>query len=213
MAKAAAKKPLTKTELLTNIAAAADVSKKEVAAVLEALAAEIKKSLGNKGAGVIAIPGLVKIEKKKVPRPQGREGRAEPLQAGRADGPRRQAGLQQGQGPGAEGPEGHGEVVSVAEDGKPVPCPRLRGHAPVATTAASRAIYSMATRAWPWHPRHASVRLRYHYPSIYYCLRQRLLKILTPASLTCVPATSSNLTWVSPVRCSSPTSPTLVSLK
>ena len=35
--------------------------------MLEALAAEIKKSLGNKGAGVIAIPGLVKIEKKKVP--------------------------------------------------------------------------------------------------------------------------------------------------
>ncbi len=37
--------------------------KKQVAAVLEALAAEIKKSLGNKGAGVIAIPGLVKIER------------------------------------------------------------------------------------------------------------------------------------------------------
>jgi len=69
MAKAAtaAKKPLTKTELFANIAAAADLSKKQVAAVLEALVAEIKKSLGNKGAGVIAIPGLVKIEKKKIP--------------------------------------------------------------------------------------------------------------------------------------------------
>lgn len=67
MAKAAAtKKPLSKTEILTNIAAATDIPKKQVAAVLEALAAEIKKSL-SKGAGVIAIPGLVKIEKKKVP--------------------------------------------------------------------------------------------------------------------------------------------------
>ena len=62
----APKKPLTKTELLTAIATATEVPKKQVAAVLEALAAEIKKSLGNKGAGVIAIPGLVKIEKKKI---------------------------------------------------------------------------------------------------------------------------------------------------
>ena len=54
MAKAAApKKPLTKTELLANIAAATDVPKKQVAAVLEALANEIKKSLGAKGAGDI----------------------------------------------------------------------------------------------------------------------------------------------------------------
>jgi len=68
MAKAAAaKKPLTKTELLANIATATDLPKKQVAAVLEALAAEIKKSLSNKGAGAITVPGLLKIEKKKVP--------------------------------------------------------------------------------------------------------------------------------------------------
>ena len=67
MAKAAAsKKALTKTELLASIAAATDVPKKQVAAVLEALVAEIKKSL-TKGAGMITIPGLVKIEKKRVP--------------------------------------------------------------------------------------------------------------------------------------------------
>jgi nucleoid DNA-binding protein len=69
MAKAApaAKKPLTKTEILANIAAATEVPKKQVAAILEALAGEIKKSLGSKGAGAITIPGLVKIEKKRVP--------------------------------------------------------------------------------------------------------------------------------------------------
>jgi nucleoid DNA-binding protein len=44
-AAAAAKKLLTKSELMANIAAAADVSKKQVAAVLEALAAEIKKKV------------------------------------------------------------------------------------------------------------------------------------------------------------------------
>ncbi len=42
--------------------------------MLEALAAEIKKSLGSKGAGAITVPGLVKIEKKRS-RP-ARPGRA-----------------------------------------------------------------------------------------------------------------------------------------
>jgi len=66
MAKAA-KKPPTKTEILTNIANATDLTKKEVAAVLDALSAEIKKSIGPRGAGAFALPGLLKIEKKKVP--------------------------------------------------------------------------------------------------------------------------------------------------
>jgi hypothetical protein len=38
-----------------------------VAPVLEALAAEIERSLNSKGTGLITIPGLVKIEKKTVP--------------------------------------------------------------------------------------------------------------------------------------------------
>jgi nucleoid DNA-binding protein len=83
MAKAAApKKPLTKSQILVNIAAATDVPKKQVAAVLEALAAEIKKSLGNKGAGSIAIPGLVKIEKKKVPARKAQKGVPNPFKPG-----------------------------------------------------------------------------------------------------------------------------------
>jgi nucleoid DNA-binding protein len=83
MAKTAApKKPLTKTELLANIAAATDVPKKEVAAVLEALANEIKKSLGNKGPGMIAIPGLVKIEKKRVPARSAQTGVPNPFKPG-----------------------------------------------------------------------------------------------------------------------------------
>ena len=76
MAKAAAapKKALTKSELMASIAEASEVSKKEVAAVLEALGAEIKKSLSSKGAGVITIPGLVKIVKQKVPAKPARTG-------------------------------------------------------------------------------------------------------------------------------------------
>jgi nucleoid DNA-binding protein len=66
MAKAAKKSP-GKTEILSNIAGATDLPKKKVAEVLEALTAEIKKSLSNRGPGVFALPGLIKIEKKKVP--------------------------------------------------------------------------------------------------------------------------------------------------
>jgi nucleoid DNA-binding protein len=66
-AAAAAKKAPSKSEVTNNIAEETGLTKKQVAAVLEALAGEIKKNLGNKGPGVFAIPGLVKIEKKKVP--------------------------------------------------------------------------------------------------------------------------------------------------
>ncbi len=64
---AKAKKPPTKTEIMTNIANATGLSKKEVGAVMEALAAEIKRNLSPRGPGVFSIPGLVKIERKKVP--------------------------------------------------------------------------------------------------------------------------------------------------
>lgn len=66
MAKAAKKAP-TKTEVLTNIANATDLTKKDVAAVFDALATEIKRNLGPRGPGMFTIPGMVKIEKKKIP--------------------------------------------------------------------------------------------------------------------------------------------------
>jgi nucleoid DNA-binding protein len=66
MAKAAKKAP-TKTEILQAIANATDLTKKQVAAVLDSLTKEIEKALGSRGAGVFALPGLLKIEKKKVP--------------------------------------------------------------------------------------------------------------------------------------------------
>jgi nucleoid DNA-binding protein len=83
MAKAApAKKPLSKSELMANIAAETDLSKKQVAAVLESLANEIQKALGNKGPGVIALPGLVKIEKKRVPARPAQKGVPNPFKPG-----------------------------------------------------------------------------------------------------------------------------------
>ena len=70
MAKAAgtaAKKAPSKSEVLNNLATATELSKKQVSAVLEALASEIKKAMGNRGAGVFIIPGLIKVTKKKIP--------------------------------------------------------------------------------------------------------------------------------------------------
>ncbi len=66
-AAAAAKKAPSKSEITNNIAEETGLTKKQVAGVLEALSGEIKKNLSNRGPGVFAIPGLVKIEKKKVP--------------------------------------------------------------------------------------------------------------------------------------------------
>ena len=62
MAKAAApKKAPSKSEVFAAIAETTSLSKKDVAAVFDALTAEIGKSLSKKGAGVFQIPGLAKI--------------------------------------------------------------------------------------------------------------------------------------------------------
>ncbi len=81
MAKSA-KKPLTKTEILTNVATSTGLTKKEVGSVLDALADEIKKSLSSRGSGSFALPGLLKIEKKKVPARAARKGVPNPFKPG-----------------------------------------------------------------------------------------------------------------------------------
>ena len=78
----AANKPPTKTEILTNMAEATDLSKKEVAAVLDALSDEIRKALSSRGPGAFAIPGLLKIEKKKVAARAARKGVPNPFKPG-----------------------------------------------------------------------------------------------------------------------------------
>ncbi len=75
-------KPPTKTQILTNIAEATDLTKKDVAAVLDALSAEIKKNLGTRGPGAFTIPGLVKVEKKKVPARKAKKGVPNPFKPG-----------------------------------------------------------------------------------------------------------------------------------
>src|SRR5210317_1265092 len=77
-----ADKPMTKTEILNAIAEECDLSKKQVAAVLDSLAGQIKKSLASGGPGKFAIPGLVKIEKKDVPARPAKTGVPNPFKPG-----------------------------------------------------------------------------------------------------------------------------------
>ena len=73
-------KPMSKSELMGNIAQATELTRKQVAAVLEALTDNIKKAM--KGTGVFVIPGLVKVEKKKVPARPARKGVPNPFKPG-----------------------------------------------------------------------------------------------------------------------------------
>ena len=79
---AAAKKAPTKTEILNGIVEETGLAKKDVAAVLDALSTQIGNALGKNGAGAIAIPGLVKIEKKKVPARPAKKGVPNPFRPG-----------------------------------------------------------------------------------------------------------------------------------
>ena len=54
-------KAATKSEILSGIAKATELSRKQVASVIDALAGEIKAAVGKKGPGIFALPGLLKI--------------------------------------------------------------------------------------------------------------------------------------------------------
>ena len=78
----AAKKPITKSELLNAISTETDLNRRQVGSVLDALNAQISKSLGRRGAGAFTLPGLVKIEKKKVPARKASKGVPNPFKPG-----------------------------------------------------------------------------------------------------------------------------------
>ncbi len=82
MSEAPAPKPPTKTELLNNVAAATGLSKKEVTDVMDAIEAEMRKSLAAEGPGSFTLPGLIKIERKHVPAKEARIGAPDPFRPG-----------------------------------------------------------------------------------------------------------------------------------
>ncbi len=60
--KSAGPKPPTKSEIMNNMAETTGLSKKEIAAVFDALAGQIEAQIGKRGgSGQFTIPGLCKI--------------------------------------------------------------------------------------------------------------------------------------------------------
>ncbi|MBN8625066.1 MAG: HU family DNA-binding protein [Planctomycetes bacterium] len=81
MAKSAAKAP-TQSEVLNNLATATGLTKKQIAAVFEALTNEIKKNV-TKGSGVFKVPGgLLKVTRKKVDAKPARKNVPDPFNPG-----------------------------------------------------------------------------------------------------------------------------------
>ncbi|MDO5553398.1 MAG: HU family DNA-binding protein [Planctomycetia bacterium] len=74
MAKAAApKKPLSKKQLIDQIMSETGLGRKDVTAVFDSLYAAVANGLSKKGAGTFVLPGMLKIEKKKVPAKKARK--------------------------------------------------------------------------------------------------------------------------------------------
>ena len=71
---ATAQKAPTKTEVYSNIVESTGLSKKDVGAVMDALADEIRKALGPDGAKSFTIPGLCKIVVQNKPATPERQG-------------------------------------------------------------------------------------------------------------------------------------------
>jgi nucleoid DNA-binding protein len=61
MAQKKADKPMTKSEIVSGIADATGLSKKQVSSVFEGMTGQIQKSLGRSGPGVYTVPGLMKL--------------------------------------------------------------------------------------------------------------------------------------------------------
>ena len=80
MAKAVAKKkPLSKSQLIGAISDETEMTRRDVSSVLEALSSQIERSLGRRGPGAFTLPGLVKIEKRRVPARKARKGVPNPF--------------------------------------------------------------------------------------------------------------------------------------
>ena len=75
-------KSMTKTQLISTISEECDLTRRQVNEVLESLSGQISRSLGRRGPGMFTIPGLIKIEKKKVPARKARKNVPNPFKPG-----------------------------------------------------------------------------------------------------------------------------------
>jgi nucleoid DNA-binding protein len=68
-------KPVSKTVMFQSLADATGLTKKQVSAVFDELTKLIRRDVGKKGPGVIALPGLLKIKRVTRPATKARQGR------------------------------------------------------------------------------------------------------------------------------------------
>ena len=76
------KKPLTKTQIIAEIAEKTELPKKDVISVMDSLSELIKKSLAKKGAGSFILPGVLKVYKQHVKAKPAQKNVANPLRPG-----------------------------------------------------------------------------------------------------------------------------------
>jgi nucleoid DNA-binding protein len=67
-------KPMTKSDIVSGIADETGLTKNDVNSVFEAMAAQIKESLGKKGSGAYTIHGLMKLVVQRKPATEARKG-------------------------------------------------------------------------------------------------------------------------------------------
>ena len=83
MAKAATvKKPMTKSELLNELAETAGLSRKQVGAVLDGLSDVIERHIKKRGPGQFTLPGLLKVKAVKKPATPAKKGVPNPFRPG-----------------------------------------------------------------------------------------------------------------------------------
>ena len=67
-------KPMTKSEIVAEIADKTGLTKMQVGSVFETMAGQIKKSLGKSGSGAYTVPGLMKLTVQRKPATKARKG-------------------------------------------------------------------------------------------------------------------------------------------
>ena len=75
-------KPLTKGDIVQQLADATALSKKDVTLVLDNIAPVIAKSLASSNDASFTLPGLIKIEKQFVPAKEGQKNVPDPFHPG-----------------------------------------------------------------------------------------------------------------------------------
>ena len=67
-------KPRTKSEVISALAEANDMSRKDVTAFFDSMGKMIKKDLGRSGPGMFNVPGMMKIKVVRKPATKARKG-------------------------------------------------------------------------------------------------------------------------------------------